>query len=211
MKKLMSGLVLVLALAATVAFSATTPTNSFSEVEMLIPNQKPMTQDFYTDGTNMRMEMYQGTGAGKVLSMINIYKGDYMYMINPAQKTAMKMNVKSMMQGQKKDEAPKCDKWIDCVKQIPNATVTERGKENWEGQEYTVYRVTDNKTKSYVDYYVDSKGMVKRWLSYDDKGKLLADTRLVKFEAGKALPAGIFDIPAGYQIMDMSQMPGMPH
>ncbi len=210
MKRMVLGLASILAAGiGFAAFAAASPQTSMSEVEMLIPKQKPMTQLFYSDGTNMRMEMSEGTGAGKVLKTTSIFKGDIMYMLDPVNKTAMKMIVKPA-QGQKKEESPKCDKWEDCIKAgNPNTTVTNRGKEKWEGQEYTVYRVTDNKTKDYLDYYVDAKGMVKRWVSYDAKGNLLADTRMLKFEVGKPLPAGIFDIPAGYQVIDMSKMPGM--
>ncbi len=211
MKKLMLGLVLAMALVAPLAFAAA-PTTSMSEVEMYIPKMKPMTNDFYSDGTQSRMEMYNGTGSGKTLTMITINKGDYVYMLTPASKTAMKMSAKAGQgQGPKKEEPPKCDKWEDCMKQNKEVTVTNRGKETWNGQEYTVYRSTDNKTKDYVDYYVDSKGMVKRYLSYNAKGELVAESRIIKMETGKPLPAGSFDIPSDYKIMDMSNMPGMPH
>lgn len=208
MKKIICALLLGLIIGLGVQ-AGNAPTTIKSEMEVLVPNQKPMTHIFYLEGTNTRTEMYEGTGANKTLMTIMIVKGDYMYMLYPANKTAMKTDLKAVPM-RKKEEAPKCEKWEECLKQSQNEVITSRGKEQWEGKEYTVYRATNNQTKAYIDYYVDSNGMLKRWISYDVHGKLQADNRLIKFEKGKALPQGIFEIPAGYQVMDMPSTQGKP-
>jgi len=171
-----------------------------------------MTMVNYVSGKNFRMENYKGQGDQKTLQSVMIAKDGFMWMLTPAQKSGMKMALNSPMSGQKDSGKPQETSWAKVMEEqkAKGLTVTNRGKEKWEGQEYEVWRVVQ-KDGTYVDYYLEKNQMVKRFVFYNAKGQMQQDMRVIKYEALKALPAGALDIPSDYKIMDMSQMkmPGM--
>jgi len=197
--------------------------NVMMELEIINPNEKPpmnkMTQITYLSGGNWRSEQWMGEGKNKQLMVVNILKGGYLYMLHPEQKMAMKMKQDSQMakaqQGGGKGEGnkPRETAWAKVSEELKaeGYTVSNRGKEQWKGVEYEVWRAVHNKDKTYVDYYLDNKQkMVGRWVYYDAKGKLQQEIGIIKYEVGKPLSQDLFAIPSDYQIHDMSnmQMPG---
>jgi hypothetical protein len=212
MKKVVYVLVLgmVLGIATAVFAQAAKPgQNVMMEMVMISPKIGDMTM-ISNMGANQefRTETYKGQGSSKTLQSIMIAKGGFIYMLNPPQKSGMKM----AMNTQKDSSKPPETSWDKVMedKKAKGSTVTHRGKETWEGQEYDVWRVTE-KNGTYLDYYLDKNQMAKRFVMYDSKGQMESDSRIIKYEVLKSLPAGILDIPADYKIMDMSQMkiPGM--
>ena len=187
-------------------------TSSYEMVmKMMSPKEQVMTMIGNYKDAEGRTETYSGQGGDKQLMSIMIMKGQDMYMLNPQQKTAMKMNANgAMAKGQKTEK--KEGNWKTAMDDLKakGYTIEDRGKEKWQGEEYSVSRVTEPKGKSYTDYYVDKKGMTKRFVSYDKNGKMLSDSWFVRFDQCMALPAGILDVPSDYKIMDMPQLPFMP-
>ena len=164
----------------------------------------------HVKGNDLRSESYTGMGKSKKLAGITIVKGDTYYILQPEQKVAMKMSLKSpMAQGQEPE--PRETNWNKVTEQIKTGGLItkERGKETWNGQEYTVWRATEPKMKSYTDYYVEKSGMIKRFVTYDGKNKLLSDSWFEQNDTCVAMPAGIFDVPAGYKIQEMPDMSKM--
>jgi|GEM_PF-1710107 len=197
--------------------------NVMMELEIINPNEKPpmnkMNQITYLSGENWRSEQWMGEGKNKQLLMVNILKGGYLYMLQPEQKMAMKMKQDSQMakaqQGEGKGggNKPRETGWAKVSEGLKaqGYTVSNRGKEQWRGTEYEVWRAVNNKDKTYVDCYLDNKQeMVKRWVHYDAKGKLQQEIGIIKYEVGKPLSQDLFAIPSDYQVHDMSnmQMPG---
>jgi len=213
MKKICYLLVFLAALAAAnsgKAIIGDSGRTAVTEMVMITPSAGTMTIMSWFSGDNFRTETYKGEGKNKQLMSINITKGGFMYMLNPQQKTAMKMSMNSPMAKSSKQEN-NARSWEDVMSDMKKRgyTVENRGKQKWEGTDYTVWRVTDTKNKNYTEYYVDGKGMTKRFVTYDSKGKMISDTRIIKAEQGVAIPASTFEVPAGYQIQEMPNMPMM--
>lgn len=183
---------------------------AITEMLVISPRAGTMTMISWFSGDNSRTDTYKGEGKGKQLISINIVKGGFVYMLMPQQKTAMKMALSSPM-GQGGKQENNARSWEDVMNDMKQRgfTVENRGKQTWEGAQYTVWRVIDPKSKNYTDYYVDGKGMTKRVVFYDGKGTMISDGRLIKSEQGVAIPVSTFDIPAGYKIQEMPNMPVM--
>ncbi len=183
-----------------------------TEVEIVPEGGAASTMISYMDGKNSRMEMYQGAGADKKLIMVHLMKDNEMYMLDPANKKGTKMAGGMMhMGGPAESQTGKYEtwkEWMDAEGAKAGTNVENKGAENWNGEDYTVYRVT-TADRSYLDYYVDKNEMIKRWVVYDGAGKKVQELRMLKFEKNAAMPAGALDIPSDYQIQDM-KMPGMP-
>lgn len=215
MKKLIYVSIFALLLSvASEAFAQTAaaPQKVMTEMVVISPQAGTMTMVSYMSGKDFRMETYKGQGDKKNLQSLMIAKDGFMYMLNPAQKSGMKMSMNSPMAGQKDSGKPQETSWEKITEEFKakGYVVTNRGKEKWEGREYEVWRVSMS-NQGYTDYYIDNTKMAKRFVSYDAKGQMISDSRIVKIETGKPLPDGALDIPADYKIMDMSQMkiPGM--
>jgi len=210
MKKIVYVLVLgmVLGLASPVFAQAAKPgQNVRTETVIISPETGTMTIINYVSGKDYRMENYKGQGNKKTLQSLMIAKGGFMYMLDPAQKSGMKTSMNSPMSGQKDSGKPQETSWAKVMeeKKSMGLDVVKREHEKWEGREYEVWRET-KESKAYVDYYLDKDQMVKRVVSYDSKGQLQQDLRIIKYEVLKALPAGALDVPKGYKITDMGQM-----
>lgn len=183
-----------------------------SEVEIISKDGTQATMVTLGTQENSRMEMYEGRGKDKKLTMIHICKKDLMIMLDPQSKSGTKMSMKSMgkAESSKSKEGPKTNdwkEWMNTEGKKMGISITKRGTEKWDGCNCDVYRVTDSSTKTFLDYYVDTKdNIIKRWISYDSKGEQEAEMRIVKFEKNIAIPKDAFDVPPGYQVQDLSNM-----
>lgn len=210
MKKVVLTLVLAMALgftSAAFAQAAKPGQNLMMEMVTINPKTGDMTMVSNTSANQeFRTDIYQGTGDKKILQSIMIAKGGFIYMLNPQQKTGMKM----AMAAQKDSGKPPETSWDKVTEEqkAKGATMIYRGKEKWEGQEYDVWRSTD-KNGNYMDYYLDKNKFPKRMIAYNAKGQVQQEMRIIKYEVLKTAPA--LDVPTDYKIMDMSQMkiPGM--
>lgn len=187
-------------------------TSSYEMVmKMVSPKEQIMTMIGAFKDSDGRTETYNGQGSDKELVNIMIMKGQEMYLLNPKQKTGMKMSMNSPMAKGQKSEKQEGD-WKTAMAEMKakGYTVEDRGKEKWQGEEYEVWRVTEPNAKGYTDDYVDKNGMAKRFVTYDKSGKMLTDSWFVRFNACIALPAGTLDVPSDYKISEMPQLPFMP-
>jgi len=181
----------------------------YMEYEIIPAGQQSVKQKSWVKGKEFRMEIF--TGGANEPQMISFSKGEEMYMLYPAQKMAMKMPMQAGA-GEQKQKPPEAgwSKLMDEMKAL-GATVTNQGKQVWEGSEYNVWRVTNATDGSYVDYYVDSSQVARRFVYYDNSQKQTSEMRILKYEVGKEPGADAFTVPSNYRIQDMSKMPGMPH
>jgi len=192
--------------------------NSFTAMSELVSisgdSGKVATIISYISGADFRSEVYEGQGKDKKLLSTTITKAGFMYMLNPAQKTALKMPLNSPMAPAHKSEGkPQETSWAKVMEEQKKlgCKVEDRGKQKWEGAEYELWRVTNTKDKNYVDYYLDKSQTVKRFVGYDAKGKMQADTRIIKSETCKPIPKDALELPADYQIQEMPSIPAMPN
>jgi len=210
MKKIVYVLALgmVLGFASAVFAQAAKPgQNVMTETVIISPETGTMTMTMinYRSGNDYRMENYKGQGSKKTLQSLTIASGGFIYVLDPVQKSGMKAALNNPMSGQKDPGKPQETSWAKVMeeKKAKGLDVVRREKEKWGGREYEVWRET-KESKAYVDYYLDKNQMVKRVVSYDSKGQLQQDLRIIKYEVLKALPAGALDVPKGYKIEDMS-------
>lgn len=217
-------LVLVAVLALGIAFNLRAgsedcgkgnPFTASSEIVSIIGDSgKTTTMISYISGNDFRSEVFEGQGKDKKLLSTTINKGGFMYILNPAQKTAMKMAMNGPMAAAHKSEGkPQETSWAKVMEEQKKLgyKIENRGREKWEGAEYEVWRVTNTKDNNYVDYYLDKTQTVKRFVGYNAKGKMQADTRIIKSETCKPIPKDALEVPADYQVQEMPAIPAMPN
>lgn len=180
----------------------------YMEYEILPAGQQSVKQKSWVKGKEFRMEMY--IGGSSEPEMISFTKGTEIYMLHPKQKMAMKMSGESS--GEAMANKPPEAGWSKALAEFQGLgwKVENRGKQTWEGISCEVWRVINTSDNSYVDYYVDQDQLARRFVYYDASARQTQEVRILKYEVGTAPGADAFTVPAGYQIMDMSQMPGMP-
>ena len=122
MKKIVYALVLGMVLgfaSAAFAQAAAPAQNVMTEMVMISAQTQigTMTMVNYVSGKNFRMENYKGQGDKKILLSVMIAKDGFMYMLNPAQKSGMKMAMNAPMSGQKDSGKPQETSWAKVMEE----------------------------------------------------------------------------------------------
>ena len=184
-------------------------------IQILSKGQPVQTMTTYKSDDKYRFEVWEGEGKGKKLKIIYIQKGDAIYIISPKEK--MIMIVPRQREGMaglgripnNLKVNPEWDAWVES--EGKSHGVKKIKTEKWQGEVCDVYRAMNLRDKSYVDLYVERKSkMIKKWIYYDATNKVLNEMRLLEYSVNKPIKSDKFEIPKGYQVQDMRQMPMYP-
>ncbi len=192
------GVVTVLLFAAPLAL-AQMPNPFSADMKMTGGRQGLMTGKMYFGATSFRMEMNAG---GHESIMITTYATKVMYMIMPAQKMYMEFHGDQMPGGRQQQSWKAYDASNPCAsetgatcKKVGTEAVNERVCDKWE--------ITDAKSNTRT-VWIDQRSHIPIKTVRKD-----ATWELLNIKEGPQA-ASLFEVPAGYQKMDMgSMMQGM--
>jgi outer membrane lipoprotein-sorting protein len=89
-------------------------------------------------------------------------------------------------------------------------TITDKGAETVRGQKCKVKEFTNTQTKDQVLLYVSDDGVIRRWVVLNPgAGQKKSTMDLISLEFDKKIADSVFQVPAGYKVQDMSNMPMM--
>ena len=163
-----------------------------------------MTSKVWIKGNNMRMEQI---AEGE--KMITLMKEGTMYLYQPAQKMAMKMDI-NMGVGQGGQGNPK-----DMMEYLKSIKAKSLGQERIEGKLCDVYQITYPQKGLPAEALAKAGAKSKIWVWRKKKfplklvmtlGSETITTRYRNVQMDISIPNSYFELPPGTQIMDMSQM-----
>jgi outer membrane lipoprotein-sorting protein len=193
--------------AALLKMPAYNPPAAYSEDLVITTGDQTMTMKRFVDGSKMRTDM---NAQGQDFSMIEL--GDAagtMYNIVPKQKQAIKMTSRGMMEGMPK-AAGKPDTTETETPPPPGYKVEYLGEETVDGRATKKFRMTTDEGSA-LGWFDAANGAPVRMEGTSDGKKAVMEWK--NFKAA-AQPASVFEVPKGYEVVDMDamreQMKGMP-
>jgi hypothetical protein len=186
--------------AALLKMPAYHPPAAYSEdVVITIDGQTSMAMKRFVDGSRIRTDMSAG---GEDFSMIELGDADgTMYNVMPNDKQAVKMTMRGAM-----NQAPKGDVKADAPEAEsappPGYRVEYLGEETVDGRATRKFRMTTDEGPA-LGWFDTSTGAPVRMEGTSDGKKAVMEWK--NFKAASQ-PAALFEVPKGYEVMDMDAM-----
>jgi hypothetical protein len=186
------------------------PPAAYSEDMVITTGGRSITMKRFIDGTKMRTDMNAG---GQDLSMIELGDADgTMYNLIPKDKRAVKMTMRGTMEAMPKaaQEDATADTAEAGTPPPPGYKVEYLGEETVDGRATKKFRMSTDEGSA-LGWFDATTGAPVRMEGASD-GK----TAVIEWTNFKAAPqpAALFEVPKGYEVMDMdamrAQMKGMP-
>jgi len=188
-------------------------------LEIATEGEPAMAFDYQEQGGKSRLKV-EGEEAGKKKTTAEMLQtGDASYLLNSEEKIAIKFSKESGMAGMMFPfmwMVVEPD-WLSYqAAHQQGYTITDKGSETIRGQTCKVKEIANLQTKDKVLIYISGDSMIRRWVILPGQSQQKKATMdLINLEFDKKIADSTFQVPAGFQVQDMSNMPmgpgmGMP-
>lgn len=218
--KMMIGLVMVLGVAfqASAQMEAAKKLIKHSSVsyrlEVVTEGEPALTFDYQAQGGKARLKVEGQEQGQKKTAAEMIDAGDYSYILNAEEKMAIKFSKQSGMAHMMFPflwMAVEPD-WVSYqAARQQGYTITDKGTEMVRGHSCKVKEISNLQTKDKVLVYISGDDLIRRWVILPGKTQQKKATMdIINLEFDRKIPDSVFQVPAGYQVQNMSIMPMMP-
>jgi len=178
-------------------------------VEMKTPGQGAFRLEYLVDQKRFNMKMSTSEGGASKVNAHIISNGTDVFMLQPESKMAMKMPAENSKNMIPKDMIFMPD-WGKFMADHAAEKMEKIGSGDVNGKPCSIYEYAIPGGNAKADYYVDSDNFLRR-IETTDQNNQTTTIDVLELDANPAVSDADFQVPAGYQTMDMNQMmKGMP-